>query len=289
MEKKTMIFIFLLTALNAQAGFLRILPEPNLRLEKQAQGLLLSGQFSIENKGTELARDVYPELKLDQFSWVGEKRILQAGEKFTWEISETILRKQLEEPLSGEFVLQIMDHYQDFNGYSFAIPNATILSLDTKTDSESNVPTMELKIESTAVNQFSGQIQIFNPASSPQSYQISYLLPQEVEMVTPQVPVEVPAGGELSTNFQFENRKGLIGSNYQAFVVLQWVSENQRRALIKTAPFRIEKVSTKWSLEQSFWAWWVWGLAVGLIFMWVFWIRPLRRLVSRSRYSRARL
>jgi hypothetical protein len=262
----------------AHAGFLQIVGEPHLSLKKHGTDLQIIGDYQIQNKGDEVARAVYPEINLDNFTFSGDPENLEAGEKKTWKISEIISHDKLIYPPQGRFAVVIYNHYQDMNGYPFGVPAIDSISLDELAVSQ--MPDLKLEIKSLEANQYEGRIHLSNPSASLRKFFPLYVLPREVQLSVPEAPLEVPPQGNLETSFYFLNRKGLTGSTYQAFSVLTWIEQGQRQVLFAHGGFKVEKAQTArqiWSLEKTFWAWSVWFLILGLIGMWAFWIRPLRR------------
>jgi hypothetical protein len=278
-EAMSWLFALLLTC--SQAGFLRIVGEPTLALVPSGDGLKLFGEYEIQNQGDETARDVFPEFNIDQFTWSGEPQAIEAGGKVTWKVSQKILKSALELPLRGKFALAIYHHYADLNGYPFVIPSVQMINVGVV--DEVVRPDVEMKIVSKGAGQYSANLKIRNPSAQKIKIWPQYLLPREMELRSPAVPLEVAAQAVLETSFLFQNQRGLPGSSYQAFSVLQWVENGRRQAVQATAYFKIgrqNKPQNGWSAESIFWGVLIWLLGAGLIAMWVFWIRPLRKYSS---------
>ncbi|MGZ5278763.1 MAG: hypothetical protein ACXWC9_02400 [Pseudobdellovibrionaceae bacterium] len=270
------LYAFLIGA--SQAGYLQIIGTSKLNLQKTSQGLLLSGEYQIENKGDEAARNVYPEINLDRFQWRGTPNLLQSGASYSWKVSQIISKDQLSLPDEGRFVVSIFNSYEDLNGYPFAIPAIELFSVNEKL--EKSLPQLSLQIDALSSKQYSAQVSVTNPAKESLKLLPLYILPREMDLKTLEIPLEIPAGGELSTSFLFENRTGLVGSQYHAFLILRWIEHGQRQAAVASTGFKVEKPPRRQGglvTQQSFWAWWLWGLSLGLIWMWVFWVRPLRK------------
>lgn len=270
------LFTFLMSW--AQAGYLQIVGEPQLKLHAHEQGLLLSGSYQIQNKGDETAREVFPEIGLEEFTWKGESRDLQAGETQTWAVLQVIPAEKLKLPLRGVFAFSMLNHYQDVNTYPFAIPSVELISLDAQKLVQP--PQLDLVIEDDQTNLYKARVKIFNPSSQPLLVQPQPLLPREVVLQTTMVPLNVQPRGELETSFRFLNRKGLVDSFYQVHFILTWTEQGQRQAAVASGGFKIHKpkpARQAWGVEKTFWAWLLWIVGVGLIGMWAFWIRPLRR------------
>ncbi len=274
-----MIWLFAFLLGTAQAGYLQIVGKPSIRLEKLNQNLQLVGEYQIKNQGDETARNVYPEIHVDQFSWHGDPVMLDAGATYVWKISQTIASQQLDLPPLGRFALIIFHHYEDLNAYPFEIPSVHLLSVGASPAVKE--PLVQLQVQAVSGVLYSAQYTVTNPTGDKFHFLPMYVIPREMEMRSPEIPLEVPSGGEMVGSFLFENKKGLVGSNYHAFLVLRWIENGQRQATMTGANFRIEKNQTprhSWNPQQIFWAWWFWITACGLIGMWAFWIRPLRKL-----------
>jgi len=277
-----MIWLFAFLMSVGQAGYLQIIGTSKLTLQKTSQGLLLSGEYQIDNKGDESARNVYPEINLDQFKWRGAPTLLQSGASYNWKVFQIISKDQLSLPDEGRFVVSIFNSYEDLNGYPFAIPAIELFSVNEKL--EKSLPKLSLQIDTLSSKQYSAQVSVTNPAKEPLKFLPLYILPREMDLKTPEIPLEIPAGGELSTSFLFENRTGLAGSQYHAFLILRWVEHGQRQAAVASTGFKVEKPTLRQGglvTRQSFWAWWFWGISLGLIWMWVFWVRPLRKFSKK--------
>jgi hypothetical protein len=274
-----MIWLFAFLIGTAHAGYLQIVGESSVRLEKLNQNLRLVGEYQIKNQGDETARNVYPEIQIDQFSWHGEPVMLDAGTTHVWKISQTIASSQLVLPPLGRFALVIFHHYEDLNAYPFEIPSVQLLTVGAPM--QSREPSVQLTVLPVNSGIYSAQYSIANSSGDKLHCLPMYVIPREMELRSPELPLDIPGGGELAGSFLFENKSGLIGSNYHAFLVLRWVENNMRQASFVGANFLIEKNQTPaqaWNPEQIFWAWWFWITACGLIGMWAFWIRPLQKL-----------
>lgn len=280
--------IFLLLLSISQGGVLRIASEANLQLERKGSEVELVGTYSMHNQGDDFAKDVWPEFQLDQYQWRGGSQSLPAGEKFTWEIRELIPQEQfclqvsdhcpVALPLRGQFLLSVQKHYQDPNGYIFVVPDFEILSMG----SGESDPYLKLSLMVQKENavEFMGHYGIQNQSDPNLQVQIQWLLPKEVESLTQPSPFEVPGKGEVSGSFQFQNRSGLPGSTYVAILTAAWEQDGARLALAEVSKFEIEShkvVQPFFKQDRKILSWILWFTMVGLILMWLFWIRPLRK------------
>ncbi|MEZ0392159.1 MAG: hypothetical protein ACAH59_08095 [Pseudobdellovibrionaceae bacterium] len=279
--------IFLLFLSLAQAGFLKMANTSSLQLSEKKSGLVLAGTYTIFNQGDETARSVFPSFRLDRFQWSGEAQNLGAGEQFTWSLNQIIPLEQLclsvspecpvALPVHGHYLVKIHKHYQDLNGYAFEVPDILELNLNGKSQTPLN---LRLQISTEDQKNFAASYNLKNPFEERISFAIQLHLPKEMRLESSIPPVEVPSEGELQGSFQFENVKGLPGSEYIRVLSAEWAYQGKRSGQWAYNAFKIQRKSPArhWSLDQTFWAWWSWSLFLGLILMWIFWIRPLRRL-----------
>ncbi len=270
----TSIFWILLSV--AQAGFLKMVGQPQLDIRSQQGQLQLQGNYRIVNEGNSPAFQVYPQLKIDGFQWAGEPEDIEAGESVEWKINEVL--KPLTLPPSGEFLVRVQKFYRDQNAYSFQVPDLFILK--TVAEDQPSSLSVKMKIRTSRENgtEFQIEYEIQNAGAESLRAQLNVLLPAEVTLLSPVVPVDVPGRGNIRGTLQFKNEKALSGSNYVAFLTAEWSEAGLRRTSFAYDTFQIKeaKQANKWSRDQLFWAWWVWGLFVGLLAMWWFWLRPLQ-------------
>ena len=106
------------------------------------------------------------------------------------------------------------------------------------------------------------------------------VLPAEMNLQSQVSPVEIPANGEVTSSFSFQNVKGLPGSQYVVFLGAEWAESGKRRSHFAYATISVPKKESplSWNSDLVFAAWWTWALFLSFIFMWIYWIRPLKKL-----------
>jgi len=283
-------FLICLLISVSQAGFLKMRGEPSVSLSQTGNNLFLKGEYSIYNEGDETAWQVFPVLGMDQFRWLGPAQNISPGQSYTWKVNTPISEAELcnqvsdrclvELPLRGNFSVRVEKHYQDQNGFKFVVPDVFFIPLQPKTFSTVHL-TLEINSEQSGV--YEGRYSIENPHAENLRLSVSPLLPEEVRLITPLVPIEIQGGGKVQGSFQFKNERGLPGSQYVAILIADWSQGGERNSQIASSVFYVPKLldSGKWSFKFLFWFWFSLTLSLGLIGMWAYWIRPLRKISSR--------
>lgn len=275
----------------AQAGYLRMLGQPQLEIQQENQKLVLKGEYRIVNDGDEEALQVYPELQIDQFHWQGTPENLKPQQGANWQISEEIkplCQNQSEKcllalPSQGEFLVKVQKHYQDLNAYHFVVPDLFTIH-SSKSPGISEVIKTELRIKPPAPGEaiYQAEYTVRNHSGQKVKVLLTPLFPQEVQLHNEALMVEIPADGQIEGSFEFENSKGLPNSNYVGMLAAEWAEGNKRQSEFAYSAFQIgaaeKPVVAHWTADQIFWAWWLWSLALGMIAMWAFWIRPLKKI-----------
>lgn len=169
------------------------------------------------NSGDEKAVNVkleamFPESE-PQFSPV--KKVLKPGEtvenEFKWLISHRMSYRQL--------VVPIRIHYSDANLYEFSSLEHAKVSVGKKPA----VTTVLGKGTTADVNKNGRLSYIFKSLDGKaHSIKARLILPSDLDLITEEVSIAVPASGDVSTEFVLRNKTGLPGSNY---AVLALVSE----------------------------------------------------------------
>lgn len=286
-------FIFLFFAV-AQAEFLKIQGEPSIQLIENDKRLHLSGEYSISNGGDEIAYHVFPVLGVDRYRWTGSAHNIGPGETHSWKIEDDVHSSKLcfergldcQEalPAKGRFLIRVEKHYQDQNGFQFVVPDAFIISHHPKTE-----PRLEMKIEVQAEKKDIFTVSYFLENLGSDDFRISLrpLLPQEVKLITAKVPLEIKPSSKLQGHFQFVNKRGLPGSQYIAFLVAEWAQGSERQSLIRYESFKIPSATSQRASSSRFvfWVWLLLGTFLGLIGMWIFWIRPIQKMTSSGSLS----
>ena len=196
-------------------------------------------------------------------------------------------------PILGEFAIQVLKHYQDLNSYAFATPDILKFSVPKELPPEVQ---LAIRTHQTSDNEFTSDFSLVNLTDRKTKIEMHYLLPKEVELLTPTVPFELPPKGQINSSFQFKNKTGLQGSNYQIVALAEW-ADSHRHLTMAYSGFGIRPFvapasqGTEWTMgsfkiffqrylgsDQVFGFYWLAGLFLGLIAIWQFWLRPLSRL-----------
>lgn len=271
------LFCFLLFA---QAGFLQMQSSQNLKFENADSGLILKGQYIIDNQGDETAKNVFPVLQVDNFKWTGEPRDIDPGEKFAWSLSEEIPNSLLKGPSKGLFLISVQKYYQDYNGYQFQIPDLFQIAHNSENASSVN---LAILVQSESSEKFDVGYEIGNPNAEDLEIHLTSYLPGEVEMTSELKPVQVPAQSQLLGNFEFRNKSALPGSKYVALLGAEWKNSTERFSQFAFASFEIPASVAGGQgqylkeTDRQFLSWWMWAMSFGLILMWIFWVRPLSK------------
>ncbi len=287
------ILFWFLTAVefSASARFLQIVGESQLHLSREAGALLIKGIYLIENRGDEPAQNVFPTFQLDQSQLTLDPQTVSPGQKISWDIEWRIPLQNLCQnpndkcPLSlpdrGQFLLQVLNHYRDRNGYSFSVSEPLeIISEDSPGETPAK-PQIYLKIQAQEHDLFLVNYRIFNPNSEARKFALRVLIPDELRFLNHHLgSVNIEPQSEIRGNFQIQNQMGLPGSGYQVILSAEWNEKDQRATASGMENFQLSAVKTlsKNQIDFRFWGWFFISSALGLICMWIFWIRPLKKI-----------
>lgn len=273
----------------AQAGYLRITSESNIELDQKGRSFELRGTYTIQNQGNEGAKQVWPEFRLDKYHLRGSARDLEPGESHTWEFKERFTDRELclqassqcplGFPAKGQFLIRVFKNYQDQNGYLFSIPEVLITASPHEKDT--NQLDMTLRLAPARAKEFEAEISFKNESNQDLKVLSSWMLPREVDVLTDPRVLEVPTHQSVAGKFSFRNRSALPGSSYVAIAIAEWTEGDERKASFQVKPFQVEKAEGMVRLlkkDKAVWAWTLWSVCLGLLFMWAFWIRPLKKL-----------
>jgi hypothetical protein len=284
-----MSWIFFLCLSWAQAGFLKMVSEPHLEIQSQGDQILLTGDFQILNEGDENSLEVSPELKIDNYTWKGKSQDLAANQGARWELREKVplcTRVGPDCPIAlpsrGQFLVRILKNYQDQNSYAFAVPDVVIQSSKESSESWPMTLQMDLKTALSATGEYTIDYTLKNLTGKQMKVNVRPVLPAEMKLQSAISPIEIPSNGEVTSSFTFQNIKGLPGSQYVVFLGAEWVEEGARRSNFAYTMVSVpqKESSLSWSADRIFTIWWIWFSFLTLIFMWIFWIRPLKKLIK---------
>jgi hypothetical protein len=306
---KLLFFILFFAGHLAQASFLQMIGDADLRVRSSPDGLTLTGIYSIKNQGDELAKNVFPVLKIDNFSLSLEKRMIFAGEKFVWKVDAKIPSNQLCLKISetcpvvlpnrGDIAVRIDKQYQDANGYPFSAPEVLVLSTEQKgiSSQSSEYGMLIVTTENQGNGLFKVEYDVKNMTDSLMEVEIQPVLPEQMRLQTQVQTLKIGPKAGLLTYFLFRNEKALDGSIYQIPVVARWKdAEGYRRSLSQIGGIKVQSSDSKTpsafekglqilyqnleflKSDKIFWIFWVGFLALASLAMYFFWIKPYRKL-----------
>lgn len=103
-------------------------------------------------------------------------------------------------------------------------------------------PELDAKLKFEGDGQaFVGTVEILNSAPSEKKVAVNLHTSRELKVLSKQQLVTVPAGGSANVGVSVENFRGLAGSTYAAFAVLEWEESGIRNALQVSGLIRIEE------------------------------------------------
>jgi hypothetical protein len=304
-EKMKIFLIIFFLSFSAQASFLQMVGSADLRLRENDKGLLLTGTFSITNRGDEPAKEVHPRFTIDHFSASLEKRTIAPGEFFVWKLKLQVPKAKMCINISprcpvalggkGDLAIRIDKQYQDSNGYQFSAPEVLVLSTDLAATGSANSVAYGMLLVTTEAQGgglFKVEYDVKNMTEEAIEVEIQPVLPEQMRLMTQLVALKIGPKAGLLTHFLFRNEKALEGSTYQIPVVATWRDgEGFRRSLSQIGGIKVQNqatVSRPWRQKlNSFFSvysvlksdkvfWWVWlGLfAFAFTGLYFFWIKP---------------
>ena len=244
-----------LSASGAWASYLTISGNSTLKLEMGEHEGRITGSYKIENLGDELARDVFPSITIGTWQWAGEPHALNPKEAFSWQITQNFsldaLRCQAaacagkELPRKGNIPLLVHRNYQDQNGYQFSAAEVQIIPLGELTVEEFatlRVPDLAGKLQFVGNGQeFTGELQIQNTTPETKQVSVRYFTSREIQILSEPQFVEVKPNAISAVKFNAKNFRGLNGSSYGTFAVLEWESHGLRKTLSVGAPIPLKE------------------------------------------------
>lgn len=240
----------------AFASSLTIEGHPRFEVKQEGENWRISGAYEIVNNGDETARNVFPNLELGAWRWVGEPKTLAMNETAVWNLNEVLPREKLAcvagdncagqaLPDRGLFPLLIRRHYEDTNSYQFSAAEVVDLTLGELTNealvaSRARPIVAKLAIDDDG-DDIDAKLELKNISPSPKKISVSYFTSREIEVITPPQTIELAGGGVNVSDAEFRNFSGLEGSSYATFAVLQWEEFGVRNSLAVSGILRIEK------------------------------------------------
>jgi len=200
-------------------------------------GLSLSGKYSIENKGDELAKHVSPIFEIDQPLWSGDPKSLNAGNTEVWnveaKISESIGKRR------GVIPLKVSRMYRDANDYKFSAREILLMTTPDLSNSERAslaTPRLRSRVTVTSSGQhFDGDIEIENISGEILQLRLSTWCSLEISLniASPQLSLE--PGETKKIRVSGKNFSGLNGSHYPINILMQWSHAGLEEAEVRTS------------------------------------------------------
>ena len=112
------------------AGTILIRGLPQVQFNMEGRTVTISGHVEFVNLGDELALDVFPEIQVGSWQWIGDTHDLDPKEKYLWRFHEETPLSKLHcrekycknfqlNPI-GVYPIEFYRHYNDMNGYPFS-------------------------------------------------------------------------------------------------------------------------------------------------------------------------
>ena len=234
------IFILLLSVApqDAFAGYLTIKGISEIRLvSKSDSEVSIEGTYSIENKGDEDAREVYPVFAIGQWKWAGNPVSLSPNGVHRWELSETFSAKEVTCPSGtncfsvtrGIVPLKVRRMYKDMNGYQFSSVDVVSLPWGEMTESDNvriRIPQLQSAIAIKGDGQhFEGKLKLASSASKEREVQIEVFASEELRTSLSRKVATIKEESETELELSVRNFKGLAGSRYVLVALIQWQDE----------------------------------------------------------------
>jgi len=261
------------------AGSITITGKPELNIQQMVDTVKLSGSIVLENKGDEAAVDVFPELQLGSWEWIGQPVTLEPGKEHSWQIDDTSLSAELlrcspEEcgdlmlPSTGALPLFTRFHYKDQQGYPFSAPQISLLRIGGISEGQRKalqLPGLHARLfflkEDEPLN---GTLEVKNFSEQEIDFLFRIFTARELRVEAPLKSAKIASGEKKEFPIQLYNLAALEGSTYGVYAVLQWPVEGLRTALISTATVPIKNSDT---MSPNYVQLAIFALAIGLLVM----------------------
>jgi hypothetical protein len=253
--RKLFVAIFIcLFAVNAYAGFLQIVGDPDLKIIVRKGKVKITGTLELENRGAEISPEVAAIIKIGQWSWAGTPVKLEQKAKNLWNISDEVELKKLscpagslcgDLPLIGRFPVFLQRIYRDVNLYSFSSPSLLLVDIGEITPGQRDLLTnakimgkMELKGNGTV---FQGELDLRNIGQKDADVFVDMFTSRELQVNTKARVIRIPAESSQRIDVKIESFSGIAGSTYPVFAYFQWNDEGIRNCNTAFTAVSIEK------------------------------------------------
>jgi hypothetical protein len=254
MKKLIGVILLLLVAVPAQAGFLQIVGDPDLKFIVKDGKVRITGSIELANQGNELSPEVNATMKIGQWNWAGVPVKLDQKAKNNWMISDEVGINKLacpenslcsNLPLKGRFPLFLQRIYRDLNLYSFSSPSIKLVDIgELKPDERARlmnpaiVGKMELKGKGTV---FEGHLDLRNTGSKDADVFVDTFTSNELQVHTKAQIIKVPAASNRQIDIKVESFTGIPGSTYAVYACFQWADGDFRISNFAETSIFIEK------------------------------------------------
>ncbi len=279
---------------SVSASYLRISQQSNLHISQLSSEILLSGIYTIENEGDEPAQNIFPVFFLDRSRLQLEPQTAYPRRKISWDLQWRIPIENIcteiwngcltALPSKGQFLIRILQNYQDRNGLSISAPSFLIISSDKKIESEAGL--IEIQLEKSTkqshVDKLEVHYTISNRGSRETEVSLRTVISPQLKLITELgiQPLKIQSHARIEGYLMVEKQRGETIFESVLVLAAEWKVQMGRRAEAASLVFRFNdsKIDSGRNTDILFWRWLGIFLAFGLIAMWVFWIRPLGKL-----------
>ncbi len=245
----------------AEAGTIALTGQPALRFYIDGDRLVLSGMFTIDNSGDEIAPEVKPEINVAGIKWVGDKRLLKPHQSEGWLIDASIPLQP--EVLEGAYPMIARISYSDLNGYPFSNVTVFPLTLGVPVLGTARLLPLSVKVRMRpfSTQKFGADVMVYNLSQKLQEAKVSFITPKDLKVAPQSAPVKIEPGGFAGYQFNVENLTGLPGSVYLLYAVVEWKEDGRTQFSSTTVTFQLErqKHGFQWLIAGLIGA--IWSLA----------------------------
>lgn len=256
----------------------------------QMAGQLNGDQYSLKNNGDESSRQVHPFVQAGGWTHEFDAVDLAAGEEHIWTLPLAEIQKQMPR---GRAPMPIMIRYQDTNGYPFSVPEVRLLETPgLSIDEQKTLADVPLRASMTVGpirhNEFQVRYEMENLTAESLRVTPKIWIPEELRLMTVQIPLEIKPHGKLEGFFQIHNEKALAKSYYNLFATFEFKQKNLVNFIQLSGGVSItpESLAPPFHLQLNSRQWWMLlgGLFVlGWLALHRLVLRPLRGTKTRKR------
>jgi len=265
--------VILLGAASAYAGSISLVSSSEFQTTLNEQSLSLKGTYKLSNDGDETARDVFPTLRLGNWGWSGNPRMLKKSAEEIWHIEADIPLIDVTcenrsncvaspSPLRGVFPLLVRHHYSDLNGYKFTAPSLVALQMGTLSPLESvmvHEPELTARFEITGNGQqFYAKLTVQNLSQRQRQVSVSAFSSQELMLLDDPRKLDLASMDSKEVSLKIQNSSATLGSSYPVFALITWNDEGLQNLVTSAAVVKINP-------QQRSYAIWIGAIAALLL------------------------